>query len=399
MDNTQAYKLSVQEVLLGAIGMQPKYLPNVSTVLEIEHFDTELQPLYAAYLGYWQSGKNDIDIFRMKSQHPEVVDIMLKCVTTASDYVISEKRVDDWAQQVKEEATAKQMQALALEMAQSGESLEGVTDVFERMQKVMTDSSDEADAVSFSDSVDDYIRHLDEKPTRIRSGIDSLDAELFIVPGNFIVIGGRPSAGKTAFSLQMAANMAKNGYKVLYFSYETDCGTLRNRLIANLLNIQLGVVKAKKASLADLDRIAPVKGIPLKLCQAAGRSTAWLKAKIMQCGAQVVFIDYLQLIPSKGSKSRFEAITEISMQLHTMAQTMGVTIVALAQLNRNAAGNIPTNADLRESGQIEQDADAIILLSGDGNDYYAGLTKNKEGCTCQLDLDFDKERQKFYRKI
>lgn len=401
MDSLQEYKKqnSVQPILLGAVGLQPQYFPNVSSELEIKHFSTELQPLYACYLGYWQSGKNDFDVIRLKEQHPEVADVLIQCTLAASDYVIDESRVIGWVEQVKNSYTARQMQSLALQMAEVGENLESITSVFERMEDTMTSGADNNDTVDFSDSVDDYIRHLEDKPVRIRTGIESLDRDLFISPGNFVIIGGRPSAGKTAFSLQMAANMARDGKRVLYFSYETDCGTLRNRLMANLLNVDLGLIKSKQAKVSDLDRIANMKKMPLKLCQAAGRNTAWIKAKTMQCEAEVIFIDYLQLIPSSGNKSRYEAVTEISMQLHTMAQTMGVTIVALAQLNRNAAqGGQPTNADLRESGQIEQDADAIILLSGDGSEYYAGLTKNKEGGTGELNLDFDKAKQKFYRK-
>ena len=70
-------------------------------------------------------------------------------------------------------------------------------------------------------------------------------------------------------------------------------------------------------------------------------------------------------------------------------------MVALAQLNRNAARAEPSNADLRESGQIEQDADAILLLSADGDAYFSRLTKNKEGRVGNAGLEFDKTLQRF----
>ncbi len=77
--------------------------------------------------------------------------------------------------------------------------------------------------------------------------------------------------------------------------------------------------------------------------------------------AQVIFIDYLQLLTvSKGKKDRYQQITSISIALHELAQTTGILVVALAQLNRNAAHASPSTADLKESGQLEQDADAIF---------------------------------------
>lgn len=118
----------------------------------------------------------------------------------------------------------------------------------------------------------------------------------------------------------------------------------------------------------------------------------------------MVFIDYLQLIHQAGAKDRYSAVTEISMALHEFAQSTGTLVVALAQLNREAAraGIPPTAADLRESGQIEQDADAIILLAQNvttkkrpEQHYHFALEKNKEGNVGSLDITFQMETQQF----
>lgn len=111
--------------------------------------------------------------------------------------------------------------------------------------------------------------------------------------------------------------------------------------------------------------------------------------------AQVVFIDYLQLLADGKAKDRYQAITGISIALHELAQTTGILVVALAQLNRNAAHAAPSTADLRESGQLEQDGDAILLLSADKEEYQAILAKNKEGRVGEIPLTFDKPRQRF----
>lgn len=156
-----------------------------------------------------------------------------------------------------------------------------------------------------------------------------------------------------------------------YFSLETDPATLQARLIANQLYAPLSAVKNKTLSMNELDRLADMKRWPLYIRSAAGKGVAWIKAQALRMKADIIFVDYLQLIHERGSSDRYNAITEISIALHELAQTTGILVVALAQLNRNAARAEPSNADLRESGQIEQDADAILLLSADGDTYFS----------------------------
>ena len=103
----------------------------------------------------------------------------------------------------------------------------------------------------------------------------------------------------------------------------------------------------------------------------------------------------MQLLADGKAKDRYQAITGISIALHELAQTTGILVVALAQLNRNAAHASPSTADLKESGQLEQDADAILLLSDDGEQYQAVLAKNKDGRVGGIPLAFDKPRQRF----
>ena len=111
----------------------------------------------------------------------------------------------------------------------------------------------------------------------------------------------------------------------------------------------------------------------------------------------MVFIDYLGLIPGSG-QSEYERATRVSKELHTMAQSTKMLVVTLCQLNRAGAGTIPTMENLRESGQIEQDADNIILLHNDKehNNYVVRIAKNKDGVTGDLAYMFDGSKQHFY---
>lgn len=263
------------------------------------------------------------------------------------------------------------------------------------MGEALTLDREEQDFKPIGELVDNYIRRLDEKTKYILTGIPVIDRYLNLSPGNLFIIGGRPSAGKTALSLQMACEMARKGYKVCYFSLETDPNTLTARIIANRLAVPLADVKNKSVPQSDLDGLAELHKLPLFIRSASGKGVGWVKAQAQRMKAQVVFIDYLQLLADGKAKDRYQAITGISIALHELAQTTGILVVALAQLNRNAAHAAPSTADLKESGQLEQDADAVLLPSNDDSQYFAILAKNKEGRTGKIPIAFDKERQRF----
>lgn len=170
---------------------------------------------------------------------------------------------------------------------------------------------------------------------------------------------------------------------------------MTTRVIANRLGASLADVKRKAVPVDELDFLAELHRWPLYIKSAAGKGTAWIKAQAQRMRADVVFVDYLQLLADGRAKDRYQAVTSISMGLHELAQTTGILVVALAQLNRAAAHAVPSVADLRESGQVEQDADSVLLLSNDDSQYLAILAKNKEGKTGKIPITFDKEHQRF----
>ena len=263
------------------------------------------------------------------------------------------------------------------------------------MGETLTLDRENQDFKPIGELVDNYVRKLNEKPKYIPSGIPVLDKHLHLSPGNLFIIGGRPSAGKTALSLQMACEQARRGFRVCYFSLETDPDTLTARVIANRLAVPLADVKNKSVPQSDLDSLADLHKLPLFIRSASGKGVGWIKAQAQRMKAQVIFIDYLQLLAASKAKDRYQQITSISIALHELAQTTGILVIALAQLNRNAAHTSPSTADLKESGQLEQDADAILLLSADKEEYQAILAKNKEGRVGEIPLTFDKPRQRF----
>lgn len=239
--------------------------------------------------------------------------------------------------------------------------------------------------------------------------IASLNGDMYAEAGDFILLGGYPSAGKSAFALQCALHWAKRK-RVGFYSLETSADKLVDRMIAHAAGIPLPDIKRNRLQDADWERFAETSAalsqMPLEIIPAAGMTAADVKATAMARRHEIIIIDYLQLLCADG-KNRYEQVTSISIALHTMAQTMGVTVLALSQLSRaektsDGRKRAPSMADMRESGQIEQDADVILLLYlQDENNRNGSRTlkvaKNKEGvCTAET-LEFDGEKQRFYK--
>ena len=388
--------MNTARVFLGALMIRPEFAPESLSALNIDDFPADLQSVFAALSGFCEL-RGTLDTVQVCAKYPDLKDIVLACASEceAECVRITRENVESWVQIVKEQAALARVQGIAVQITSSLTTFADLPDLYSQMGEALTLDREEQDFKPIGELVDNYIRKLDEKPQYIPSGIPVLDKHLHLVPGNLFIIGGRPSAGKTALSLQMACEQARKGYRVCYFSLETDPDTLTARIIANRLAVPLADVKAKSVPQSDLDGLAELHKLPLFVRSASGKGAGWVKAQAQRMRAQVVFIDYLQLLRQAGAKDRYTAVTQLSMDLHELAQTTGILVVALAQLNRNAAHAAPSTADLKESGQLEQDGDAILLLSSDGEQYKCVLAKNKEGKIGEIPLTFDKTRQRF----
>lgn len=395
-----------QYILLGAVLTFSEYA-DVLQDLEIDDFCPELHDTFAAIRGYWEHNDKWNPVEVMGQYDDKCKKTMGECLDAfGAEFIrnVTHDMMQGWARIVKEQAALSRARGLAFKIVDGSTRYADLTGIYEQLGEAINLHSERSDFIPMCDGIDNYIRKLDDKPEYISTGLRVLDNNLHLVPGNFVVIGGRPSAGKTALSLQLACEIAKNGRKVAYFSLETDPDTLYARIIANQLGVPLHTVKNKTVSINELDRLADIKKYPLFVRSAAGKSVGWIRTQSIRMQAKVVFIDYLQLIHQAGAKDRYSAVTEISMALHEFAQSTGTLVVALAQLNRETAraGIPPTAADLRESGQIEQDADAIILLAQNvttkkrpEQHYHFALEKNKEGNVGSLDITFQMETQQF----
>jgi replicative DNA helicase len=204
-------------------------------------------------------------------------------------------------------------------------------------------------------------------------------------PGNLIILGARPSVGKTAFALNLARNAAVEfNEPVAFFSLEMTSMELTDRLIATESGISSDKLKGKQKLLPEewvhlersIDRIVRA---PLYIDETPGITltefTAKAKRLVREKGVKIIFVDYLQLMHSgkqlSGGFSKVQEVTDISNTLKTTAKELNIPIIALAQLNRNLMSRMGSNgkpvlSDLKDSGSIEQDADIVVFLHRPG---------------------------------
>lgn len=244
----------------------------------------------------------------------------------------------------------------------------------------------------------------------ISYGIREVDEGSFTEPGDFIIVGGYPSDGKTAFSLSLAYHMGKT-HNVGFFSFETKPSKLTDRIITQSMQIGFDAIKRKKLEEADWCAVAERSDDFIKrnltFIAASGMTVSQIAAVSRAYNFDVIFIDYMQLItPETNSRfGRTEQVTDISRALHVFAQTSGTLVIGLSQLSRaeKSAWREPDMHDLRESGQFEQDADGIMLLfrPDPKSDYdqqktrILKIAKNKEGRLGKWPLFFDGDHQTF----
>lgn len=224
----------------------------------------------------------------------------------------------------------------------------------------------------------------------VNTGFRDLDEITFgWQPTDLVILAARPAMGKTAFALSMALNMAMD-YKVpvAFFSLEMGEDQLTKRLIS--MHTSIPNEDIKRGTLTDEQMhtlfygLGPMEEAPIIIDDTASISIFDLRSRVRRLvrkyGVRVIFIDYLQLMTASGLKNnanREQEVSTISRSLKQLAKELGITVIALSQLNRelekrNKEGRRPQLSDLRESGAIEQDADMVIFIHRP--EYYGILT-------------------------
>ena len=318
------------------------------------------------------------------------------------------------ARSIREAAHRRAVRAAALGLAQDAADPEKpLSEMMDGMRARLDTIAGELPSSGTLGGVDalcNFYTQLTDGPIEpvVRFGFAKIDEALCIAGPKLVVIGARPSVGKSALLLHLAINAICAGKRVLLISLEMGADELLGRMVARLSGVSSSDIGARKLTDAQLLRVtegmALLPGDRFAVCTAA-RTVRDVRREALRMradgGLDLVVVDYLQLMtPGQKAGNRTEAVGIISRGLKLLAMELGVPVLTASQLSRASERNdAPRLSDLRESGSIEQDADAVILLHApDEKEKPARqliLAKNRQGRCGGFDLFFDGARMLF----
>jgi len=379
--------IEAEATLLGALILDPAAWVRVEGIIAAPHFyNSGHRDIFREIEALHREGKApDLTLLVSRLADRGQLDAVggRRAIAQLVDGVISTANVDQYAQLIREKWTRRQLMLLAGEMqrlAQESNSPEAIATIRTELDRLTGISADDWTTM-------DQLREqlivecsaiMDGRPSAaIPTGFYDLDSKLSggLEPGTITLIGGRPSMGKSAFALAIAAQMASTA-PVGFYSMEMSSLSLARRLAASASGILGGAIKTMRLNESATSQLfesilamAQGKQLFLRFRQPSLEVLCNdIQSAIARYGLKVIVIDHLHLMA--GSEDTAE-LARISNRLANLCRATGVVMISLCQLSRGVESRTnkrPTMGDLRQSGALEQDADNVVFLYRD--EYY-----------------------------
>ena len=250
----------------------------------------------------------------------------------------------------------------------------------------------------------------------MQCGIDAIDQQYGgLKRGHNIVIGARPSDGKSALGKQIASNVSESGVPVLFVTLEMEASEVADRVFSQRLRMDGRYVEANCYVDREFEQfkqeVAKYSTETFYISAPVGRNATWKRIAghaAMLCSTKqigLVVVDYLQLVEKSSEReTTYETVTEASKGAKLLARKLKIPVVTLAQIGRDSdKGNrrVPRLSDLRDSGAIEQDADVVMFLhriEEDRDDFTLVVAKWRNGDKGNYPITLDKKHTQFLPK-
>jgi len=432
-DRMPPQNIEAEQAVLGAIFLEPSALTLASEILIPEDFyRASHQKIFHVMLLLNDQGKA-VDLVTVTEELAAaklIEDIGgVSYLSDLAGSVPTAANIEYYARIVEEKSLLRRLIRTATTIASDGYSREDeVEALLSEAEKSILEVAQRKNAGAFHNIKDVLVRtydNIEEMHNRVGeiTGIATGFAELDKMTAGFqrndlIIVGARPSVGKTAFALNIASNVAvKTGENVAIFSLEMGAEQLVMRMLCSEGNID--AQRLRTGSLTDEDwgkltmAMGSLSNSGIFIDDTPGVRISDIRSKCRRLkqehGLGMILIDYLQLILGSGrsGENRQQEVSEISRSLKQLARELKVPVIALSQLSRGVEqrqDKRPMMSDIRESGSIEQDADIVAFLYRD--DYYDKESENKNiieiiiakqrnGPTGTVSLAFVKEYNKF----
>ena len=426
--------LEAEESVLGAMLLSETAIGAVTEILDASDFYRGSHgTIYRAMLALWSKGE-PVDAITLANELEERGEIEQiggsSRVAELAALVPAAANVDHYAQIVKEAATLRALIQAGQEITRLGrERIGETTELVDRAEQIVFDLSQERIRGDFA-HIGPLLTESFERITKlyeagvdvtgVPSGFRDLDRLTSgLQPGNLVILAARPSMGKSALALCMAANLGvRSSTPVALFTLEMSKAEVTQRLMCSEAKVESNRVRSGKLTQEDWPRLTAacdkLMKAPIYVDDTGSITMMELRSKARRLKARepalgMIIVDYLQLMTSGSSaENRVQEVSQISRNLKVLARDLDVPILALSQLSRAVEqrhDKRPILSDLRESGSIEQDADLVLFVYRD--EYYNGeesdsqgvaeliLAKHRNGPTDAVKLSFLKRYAKF----
>ena len=425
--------LDAEESVLGAMMLAPGAIGAVSEILGAGDFYRESHAkIYRAALDlYAQSEPVDaitlVNVLEERSQLEEVGG--RNRIQELASLVPATANAAHYARIVHELATLRGLIRAGGQIAQLGWDRPGETpDLVDRAEQIIFDLSQQRVATEFS-HIEGLLKESFERITKlyeagedvtgVPSGFRDLDRLTSgFQPGNLIIVAARPSMGKSAFGLCIAANLAvRHGRPVALFTLEMSKAEVTQRLMCSEAKVESNRLRSGKLAADDWPRLTAacdtLMKAPIYVDDSGSITMMEIRSKARRLKSKepdlgLIVVDYMQLMTSGSSaENRVQEVSQISRSLKVLARDLDVPVLAMSQLSRAVEqrhDKRPILSDLRESGSIEQDSDLVMFIYRD--EYYNDesdqqglaeihLAKHRNGPTDSIKLSFLRRYTKF----
>ncbi|GLI82957.1 MULTISPECIES: replicative DNA helicase [Rossellomorea] len=432
-DRIPPQNIEAEQAVLGAVFLEPSALTTTSEILIPEDFYRHShQKIYNVMLKLGDGGKA-VDLITVTEElaaAKELEDVGgVAYLSELAGSVPTAANIEYYAKIVEEKSLLRRLIRTATDIASDGYAREDEVDaLLGEAEKNIMEVAQRKNAGAFHNIKDVLVRTYDNieiltnrkgDVTGIPTGFADLDHMTAGFQRNdLIIVGARPSMGKTAFALNIAQNVAvKARENVAIFSLEMGAEQLVMRMLCAEGNINAQNLRTGDLSDEDWRKLTMAMGslsnAGIFIDDTPGIKVGEIRSKCRRLaqdqGLGMIMIDYLQLIQGSGraGENRQQEVSEISRALKGLARELQVPVIALSQLSRGVEqrqDKRPMMSDIRESGSIEQDADIVAFLYRE--DYYDKESENKNiieiiiakqrnGPVGAVSLAFVKEYNKF----
>jgi replicative DNA helicase len=425
--------LDAEESVLGAMMLSPGAIGAVSEILDAGDFYRESHAkIYRAALSLYARGEpvDAITLVDALEERGELEDAGGRIrIHELAALVPAAANAAHYARIVREMATLRGLIRTGQEIARLGWERPGETEALvDRAEQILFDLSQDRVTTEFA-HIDQLLKESFERITQLyeagadvtgtATGFKELDRLTSgFQPGNLIIVAARPSMGKSALGLCMAANLAvREGVPVGIFTLEMSKSEVTQRLMCSEAKVESQRLRTGKLAVDDWPRLTAacdkLAKAPIYVDDTGSINLMEIRSKArrlksLEPNLGLILIDYLQLMTSGvTAENRVQEVSQISRSLKVLARDLDVPILAMSQLSRAVEqrhDKRPILSDLRESGSIEQDADLVMFIYRD--EYYndesdqqgiaeVNVAKHRNGPTDGIKLSFLKRYAKF----